>query len=117
MLSLASVWNMREGPKSGSHAGSAVERSSDSSVRIGADDLAAFRRTKWSISQLTVGLGTMVFVRPKVSTDPGRPEHLSLGVQPLQECLQSGAIEFPGKRAGLTIAELLVQQQSLLYLL
>jgi hypothetical protein len=72
---------------------------------------------KWSISQLTVGLGTMVFVRPKVSTDPGRPEHLSLGVQSLQECLQSGAIEFPGKRAGLTIAELLVQQQSLLYLL
>jgi hypothetical protein len=72
---------------------------------------------KWSISQLTVGLGTMVFVRPKGSADPGRPEHLSLGVQPLQECLQSGAIEFPGKRAGLTIAELLVQQQSLLYLL
>ena len=71
---------------------------------------------KWSISQLTVGLGTMVFVRPKRSADPGRPEHLSLGVQPLQECLQSGAIEFPGKRAGLTIAELLVQQQSLLYL-
>ena len=57
----------------------------------------------------------MVFVRPKVSTDPGRPEHLSLGVQLLQECLQSGAIEFPGKRAGLTIAELLVQKQPLLH--
>jgi len=58
----------------------------------------------------------MLFAGPERSADPSGREHLSLGVQPLQESLQSGAIEFPIKWAGLTIAELLVQKQPLLHL-
>jgi hypothetical protein len=45
----------------------------------------------------------MIFVAPKALADPQRTGHLSLGVELVQECSQSGAIEFPIKRARLAI--------------
>ena len=64
--------------------------------------------TKWSVSQLTVGLRQMLRGRSERSVDHGRGQERSLGFQFRQERLQIGSIEFPVERAWLAVRQFLV---------
>jgi hypothetical protein len=80
----------------------------------GVSNLFSGHVTKWSISQLTVGLDSMLRATARLLAYRRRSQYVALCFEFCQELVQSGAVERPFKRPRLSIAQFFLQSQPLL---